>query len=503
VGGNSGLDSRTHAANNAAPNERQNLLSNKISTRWLTPLRQGLLALGLTLVGVNGTAQVTSVGIGVASSPNPAGVGDSLTYTISLTNLFAPQVVFVTNTLPASVQFTGVATNLAIISTLATGHQTIFGIAFPTGSSGVIAQMTISGTPTATGTVRDTVDVAGTSFSTFSTTNIDTVVTNGTVLNTNQADLAVSISGPVQAVIANDWMTYEVTVANLGPNDAPNVLLTNTLPAGVGLINPSPSNLNGSNLVYRLDTLTNGTMFTVQITVQPTNTGTYLFPAGAGSDVTDPNPTNNSAGTNIVVTGYPTGQLQVASVSSQVLNLQNGWMEQTLSVANVGTNSVGSARLVVTGLTSSNRLVNAMGTNNGNPFVVYGAALDTNQSVELRLQYFSVTRAPLALGISPFQAYPVPAYNLAVPSNLGTQVTVTNPGIWLPGLEVLIEFPAITGRSYTVTYYDNGDTNHVRVAPPPVPATANWVQWIDFGPPGTLTAPSNVLQRSYMIFLDP
>ena len=47
------------------------------------------------------------------------------------------------------------------------------------------------------------------------------------------------MTGPVQAVITNDLMTYGVTVTNLGPNAAPNVMLTNTVPRGVIPISPA------------------------------------------------------------------------------------------------------------------------------------------------------------------------------------------------------------------------------------------------------------------------
>ena len=44
-----------------------------------------MLALGLMLAGIRAEAQ--SFGLSVTASPNPIGVSNSLTYTISVTNL--------------------------------------------------------------------------------------------------------------------------------------------------------------------------------------------------------------------------------------------------------------------------------------------------------------------------------------------------------------------------------------------------------------------------------
>ena len=53
-----------------------------------------------------------------------------------------------------------------------------------------------------------------------------TLVTN---LVPTEADLGVELTGPAQAVIVNDVMTYGVTATNLGPDDAPGVQLINAL----------------------------------------------------------------------------------------------------------------------------------------------------------------------------------------------------------------------------------------------------------------------------------
>ena len=100
---------------------------------------------------------------------------------------------------------------------------------------------------------------------------------------------------------------------------------------------------------------------------------------------------------------WSTGSLVASNVTAMTFNPQTGLMEQTVRLVNVGTNAVASARIIVTGLT--NRLFNAVGTNDGNPFVVYGATLATNQTVDLILEYFVPTRLPIIVADSQLHAF--------------------------------------------------------------------------------------------------
>jgi hypothetical protein len=68
---------------------------------------------------------------------------------------------------------------------------------------------------------------------------------------------------------------------------------------------------------------------------------------------------------------------------------------------------------------------------------------------------------------------------------------------------MLIEWPAITNRTYTVVYSDNVLFSNAMMAPPSIVAPANEVQWIDYGPPTTTSAPTNAPVRFYRVFLNP
>jgi hypothetical protein len=209
---------------------------------------------------------------------------------------------------------------------------------------------------------------------------------------------------------------------------------------------------------------------------------------------------NNSASANITVITYLPGTLLAVTNSAQIVNHQNGLIEQSILLSNVGTNSIAAARVVVAGLT--NRLFNAVGTNSGSPFVIYGAPLATNQSVTLRLQYFPRNPFPFTNGQLNAFAVPVPNWTPPAITTTSTNLNITRL-VTLTNGDTLIEWPAITNRNYTVVYSDNILFSNAMIAPPAIVAPANEVQWIDYGPPTTVSAPTNASARFYRVFLNP
>lgn len=466
-----------------------------------------IAVLTITTLAVGTRAQAQTFGLGVTPSASSILVSNSLTYTISVTNLIGDLVpgAVISNTLPASVQLVN---GSFIITNSSGGSFTNYGnvAVFNLGPFGAlqIAQMSLTVQPTALGFITNTVSVAATNLTLLPvSTNVVTLVTNVVLL---QADLGVTLTGPGQQTnIVNDPITYGITATNAGPDDAPGVLLTNTLPPGVILKGVSPASqpysLVTSNMIFDLGTLKAGGRTNLQITVQPTNAVIYTFSVSVGaSGVTDTNAANNFASTNISVINYLSANLTVSLVTTQKYNPQNGLVEQTILLSNVGTNAVPAARVVLTGLT--NRLFNASGTNNGNPFVVYAATLDTNQSVNLLLQFLATSYFPLSN--SQLQAFGVPLPDLTPPAALSASTSLNISRIIpLANGNVLIEFPTTLGRRYTVVYSDNVSFSNAAIAPPSIVAPANRLQWIDYGPPATVPAPTNSTARFYRVFLNP
>jgi hypothetical protein len=190
--------------------------------------------------------------------------------------------------------------------------------------------------------------------------------------------------------------------------------------------------------------------------------------------------------------------LVVTNFSDMVYNPQTGLMQQTVRLSNVGSNMVAGARVMVTGLT--NRLYNAVGTNSGNPYVVYGATLDAGASADLLMEYFNPLRVPFDVANSNYIAAETSAVDLSATGINATNLTI-RADLGTGGY--LIEFPAIINRTYTIYYSSNMNFLNAYMAQPSIVAPANRVQWIDDGPPKTIRHPKADPQRYYRVLLNP
>ncbi len=456
-----------------------------------------LLVLGLIAPGTRAGAQ--DFGLSVTASATSVAVSNTLTYTISVTNQSGGTLLqtLVGNTLSGPAQITA-AIPPAFLSSNATSVVFLIG-SFLDGTS---MQFTVTVQASDVGSIMNTVSVSAPLSSTnVVSTTVTTAVTNAT--STVQADLGVAITGPAQAVITNDYMTYRVIVSNAGPSTATGVVVNNGLPPGVGFRNVSPANLahtvTGSNVLITLGTLTNQAVRNLALIYQPTNAGPLTLSASVrASGITDPNSTNDSASADVFVTNY-LALLAVTTNSAQQLNRQVGLMEQMILVSNTGTSDVPAVRLVVSDLT--NILYNAVGTNNGEPFVVHGFPLGAGQSINLLLQ-FGPMRHSFPFTNSQLHGYGIPAYDLAPPADLGTLVNFSNI-FQMPSGSIMIQFPSLDKRTYNVVYSDNMLFTNAFFTQPAGVASANWSQWIDYGPPETQSHPTNGTMRFYRVYLSP
>jgi uncharacterized repeat protein (TIGR01451 family) len=454
--------------------------------------------LGCWLVASQGAAQ--SVSLSITPSASQISFGNQVTYTILVTNGtgLTLQNLFVTNTFPPPTKFiaTTAQASPAQVFTFTNVNNVTFFIQqfFPGGT----ADLTVTTQPGAAGPVTNFTAV-------FSQIPLISSATNVVVEVTGPpADLGASILGHPASVLVNDWMNYKVIATNGGPNSASGVMLTNQLPPGAQLISISPTNqtsLSNNAAVLNLGTLTNGESRAFTLLVQPTQPGLQTFQAAiAAGGIEDTNLANNIASLQVNVGAFLSTNLIATNASAMAYNPQTGLMQQTVRLANIGTSSVPAARVIVSGLT--NRLYNAAGTNNGNPFVVYGGPLAPGQSVELVMDYFVPTRLPIVVPDSAYQAVGVPTNTPPIPPGTPLQVTRI---VALSGGNILVEFTSIPGRSYTILYSDsiNLAFTDALAAQPPIVASADRVQWIDDGPPKTVSAPSHGNIRMYRVLLNP
>jgi len=462
--------------------------------------RAALVVTLLTMLASGRVWGQASFRISVSDSPDPVQANQQLTYLINVTNQTGLSLtdVFVTNRFSGPVQIIG-TTNSLFGTTLFSTNTVIFLISsFPGAGPSAVAQLSIGVRPTAFGSLTNAITVK--SFNPSTTNAFTNVVTQ---VAAGQPDLAIAINGPTQPVLVNDWVSYTLAASNVGANAATNVVVSNTLPANVKIISIVPSNevftVTSNHLNWTVGRLGLGGFADLIVTVQPSNAGlATIFAAISAANVLDTNTVNNTASTNFIVGSLLAGSLVASNVSTMVFNPQTGLMEQTVRLVNVGTNSAPSARIIVGGLT--NRLFNAVGTNDGRPFVVYGATLETNQSVDLLFEYFVPTRLPIVVSNSQFLPFATPAPNLAPPGGTPFLITLkTN----LPNGDIIIEFPSVLGQRYTVLYSTNPGFTNELAAQPSIIAPADRVQWIDDGPPKTVSRPASVSARFYRVIQNP
>jgi hypothetical protein len=112
-------------------------------------------------------------------------------------------------------------------------------------------------------------------------------------------------------------------------------------------------------------------------------------------------------------------------------------------------------------------------------------------------------------GFFPFTNGQLQAYAVSLPNWTPPIAISTSTNLYLSRIveltngNQLIEWPAVTNRTYTVVYSDNILFSNAMIAPPSIIAPANRVQWIDYGPPTTVKAPANASARYYRVFLNP
>ena len=229
------------------------------------------------------------------SSPNPVIVNQDLTYTITVTNLGPDPVsdATVIDILPGSATFVsatpdqGSCEHVAGIVTCAIGAM----------SFGQTVTITIIVTPTVVGDAVNNVTVTSSLEDPNTDNNSDTETTD-VEDEPESADISVTKTGSPNPATVNQQLTYTVTVSNSGPDTAVNVVLTDTLPAGAIFISATPEQGScshaGGVVTCDLDNIAGGSDVVTTIIVVPTIPGVASNSVVVTSDVSDPDPGDNS-----------------------------------------------------------------------------------------------------------------------------------------------------------------------------------------------------------------
>lgn len=247
------------------------------------------LTIAITVVSNDADVSITKT-----ASAGPLIATVPFTYTVVATNhgpAPAPNVV-VTDNMPAGVTAQGAVATAG--TTVVTPGSVVWNVG--TLGSGASATMTITVVAAGGGTISNVAVIQSDRPDPDSSDNSAQVQST---INPAEADLRVSKSVNVNPATINQVFTYTVSTTNDGPVTAPNVVVTDALPANVTAQNANGSQgstvINAGSVVWSVGTLAPGANATMTIDVIATTTGTIVNTVSVQSDLPDSDPADNSA----------------------------------------------------------------------------------------------------------------------------------------------------------------------------------------------------------------
>jgi uncharacterized repeat protein (TIGR01451 family) len=205
------------------------------------------------------------------------------------------------------------------------------------------ATVTIVVTPNSSGTITNSASVSASTTDPSSSNNSDTA---DTTVAAGSADLSITKADSPDPATVGGRLTYALTVVNGGPDDAPDVNVSDALPSSVTFVSATPSqgscSQSAGTVTCSLGAISNSGDSTVTIVVTPNSAGTITNGASVSASTSDPTSANNSDSedTGVLVGGLD-GAMDVI-VSGPTKSVASGGSTKVFvtKVCNVGTVNV-------------------------------------------------------------------------------------------------------------------------------------------------------------------
>ena len=245
---------------------------------------------------------------------DPVGIGNNITYTITVTNNGPDKAenVILTDNLPNNVTFVSAGSDQGSCSEANSVVTCDLG-EIVNGSSAIV---TVEVQTTTEGTVTNNASV--TSSTTDPNSNNNNTMESTSVVVITLADVRIQKTENNDPVIIGDNITYTLTVTNNGPAVAENVVMTDTLPEEVVFLSlfTSQGSCTAANreVTCNLGSIALGKSTSTIITVKTLVSGTITNSATVSTSTIDPNENNNTVTEQTWVFSEPIADLTVTKI---------------------------------------------------------------------------------------------------------------------------------------------------------------------------------------------
>jgi uncharacterized repeat protein (TIGR01451 family) len=275
-----------------------------------------------------GAATEADVAITKTDALDPVAVGDTVTYTLTVTNYGPANAtnVSIVDSLPAGLTLNTVSGACAAlpctVPSLVAGQQVTLTVTATASTPGVVAN-------TATASAAEPDPIASNNTATEPTT---------IAANATDADLALVKTGPARAGVGQAIL-YTLTVTNRGPGTAANVQVDDSVPSGLTVTSVAAAQgacTIGTSIACTLGSIPAGGAVTIDIVASATTTGPLANTATATSSTPDPDPWNNTSTVTTEATDPSSADLAIVKVDSPDPVLGGTPLQYVLTITNRG-----------------------------------------------------------------------------------------------------------------------------------------------------------------------